>query len=340
MKIVIDCFGGDDSPKVNIEGSIDALASFKDLELVLVGDEEKIKEELKAQNYSSDRISIVHAPDVITCNDKPTEAIRTKKESSLMTGIKLIREDESCAGLVSIGSTGAIVAAATLRVGRIKGVNRPTLCPLLPTMKGGIVGICDSGATVDCTPEQLRQFAIMGSTYLEKVFNIENPKVGLLNVGVEEEKGDELRKTVYKMLKEEPSINFCGNMEARELLKGDFDLVVCDGFSGNVLCKSTEGAALEMLKMIKRDIYSSPKYKFGALFMKKMFKKEKDFMNYQNYGGSVLLGASKVIVKGHGSSNRTAFAKCIEQAYRMEAGNLNPEIERLLSVNKEEENNV
>ena len=201
--------------------------------------------------------------------------------------------------------------------------------------EGKIVGICDSGATVDCTPLQLYQFAIMGSLYLEKVFGVKSPKVALLNVGVEEEKGDELRKEVYTMLKNEPKVNFVGNMEARDLLKGNVDLVVCDGFSGNIMCKTVEGTAIEMFKMIKRDIFSSFKYKIGAMFLKKMFAKEKAFLDYQNYGGSVVLGASKVIVKGHGSSNRTAFCKCIEQAYMMESGNLNPELEKIFAENKE-----
>ncbi len=341
VRIVIDCFGGDESPRVNIEGSIDALAKFKDLELVLVGDEKKIRDELAAQNYSSDRISIVHAPDVIGCDEVPTIAVRTKKESSLMTGIRLLRKDDTLSGLVSIGSTGAIVAATTLFIGRVPGVVRPTLCPLLPTMKEGrIVGICDSGATVDCTPTQLYQYAIMGSLYMEKVFGVKSPKVALLNVGVEEEKGDELRREVYGMLKNEPRVNFVGNMEGRDLLKGDVDLVVCDGFSGNVMCKTVEGTAIEMFRMIKKDIMSSLKNKIGAMFMKKMFAKEKAFLDYQNYGGSVLIGATKVVVKGHGSSKRTSFAKCIEQAYMMETGNLNPELEKILSEKKEDKGDV
>ncbi len=337
VRIVIDCFGGDESPRVNIEGSIEALGRFKDLELILVGDEQKIKDELAAQKFSSERISIVHAPDVIDCNEKPTEAVRKKKDSSLMTGIRLLREDDTLNGLVSIGSTGAIVAAATLRLGRVRGVVRPTLCPLLPTMKEGkIVGICDSGATVDCTATQLHQFAIMGSLYLEKVFGVKSPKVALLNVGAEEEKGDELRKEVYQILKNEPLVNFVGNMEGRDLLKGDVDLVVCDGFSGNVMCKTVEGTAIEMFRMIKKDIMSSLKFKIGALFLKKMFAKERAFLDYQNYGGSVLLGASKVVVKGHGSSKGKSFAKCIEQAYMMETGNLNPELEKIFSESKPE----
>jgi len=331
VKIAMDCFGGDNSPGVNIEGSLDALKQFSDLEIILVGDENAIKEELKKYEYDSSRISIVHAPDVIECNEKPTDAIRHKKDSSLMVGIKMLHDDDSLAGLVSIGSTGAIVAATTLRIGRMKNVIRPALCPVLPTMKNGkVVGLCDCGATVDCNATQLHQFAIMGSIYMQKVIGVKSPKVALLNVGEEEEKGDELRKEVYKLLKEEPAIDFVGNVEAREVLKGDIDLVVCDGFSGNVLCKTIEGTAIEMFRMIKRDIMSSFKYKLGAAFLKKMFKKEKDYLDYQKYGGSVVLGASKVVVKGHGSSGKVAVTKCIEQAYTMEKGNLNTIIENAL----------
>ncbi|MBQ5568573.1 MAG: phosphate--acyl-ACP acyltransferase, partial [Oscillospiraceae bacterium] len=207
--------------------------------------------------------------------------------------------------------------------------------PILPTMKGGIVGLCDSGANVDIIPDQLREFAIMGSRYLETVFDIKNPRVAMLNVGTEREKGDDLRKTAYPLLENEPSINFVGNMESRDLLTGKYDLVVCDGFSGNVLTKTTEGTALEMLKMIKRDIQKSWKYKLGALLMKKMLMAEKNFMDYQNYGGSVLLGSEKVIVKGHGSSDASSVLKCIEQAYRMELSGLN---DKIMESIKEEAN--
>ena len=220
------------------------------------------------------------------------------------------------------GSTGALIAAATLRIGRLRGVKRPAFCPILPTMKGGVVGICDSGANVDVTPEMLRQFAVMASLYLECAFGVNSPRAALLNVGVEDTKGDELRKAAYPVLAAEKRINFTGNMEARELLSGDYDLVVTDGFAGNVLIKSTEGACLEMLKKLKRDIYSRPIYKLGALLMKRMFAEEKDFMDYRNYGGSVLLGCKKLVVKGHGSSNAASVEKCIEQAVRMHEADL------------------
>ncbi len=322
IRIVVDCFGGDKSPKANVEGALIALKKFPDLAVILSGDETLIGKELEGREYDKERVSVLHAPEVVGCDEKPTDAIRLKKESSLMRSIKLLREDESVAGMVSTGSTGAIVAAATLRLARIQGVIRPAFCPILPTMKGGIVGICDSGANIDISPDHLVQFAIMGSLYLQRVYGIEKPRVALLNIGAEAEKGDDLRKRTYPLLESCNEIYFAGNMEARELLTGDYDLVVCDGFSGNVLIKSTEGACLEMLKKLKKDISSKLINKIGAFLMLKMFKEEKEFMNYQNYGGSVLLGCEKVVVKGHGSSNETAVAKCIEQAYRMEIGSL------------------
>ncbi|MBQ9511093.1 MAG: phosphate acyltransferase PlsX [Clostridia bacterium] len=333
MKVLVDCAGGDKSPQANVEGALIALGNFDDLSVILVGDEQLIKTELERLGCAvNERIEIVHAPGVITGEDIPTDAIRLKKDSSMIKSISMLRENDDIAGLVSTGATGSLVAAATMRIGRIRGIRRPAFCPILPTMNGGIVGICDSGANVDITPEQLVQFAVMGSRFLESVYGIENPRVAMLNIGVETEKGDDLRRTAYPMLKETPTINFVGNMESRDLLTGKYDLVVCDGFSGNVLAKTTEGTAMEMLKMIKRDIYSKAIYKFGALFMKKMFKKEKDFMNYQNYGGSVLIGAEKVVVKGHGSSNATAVSKCIEQAYRMTLGGMNEKISESLAA--------
>jgi glycerol-3-phosphate acyltransferase PlsX len=229
--------------------------------------------------------------------------------------------------MVSTGSTGALVTGALVRLGRIPGVIRPAFCPLLPTMSGGIVGICDSGANPEATAVHLRQFAIMASLYLENVYGVKQPRTALLNVGKEPEKGDDIRRETYRLLQETPSVNFVGNMESRDLLSGAYDLVVADGFSGNVLVKTTEGTAIELLKKLKKDIYSRSLYKLGALLMKKMFMEEKEFMNYQNYGGSVLLGTEKVVVKGHGSSKAVAVEKCIEQAYRMETSRLSAKIE-------------
>ena len=335
MKLILDCFGGDKGCAPCVEAAKKALGHYPDLSFVLVGDAEKIRAELKEE---FPRVEIVHAPDVVTGNDKPTDAIRLKRESSMIKAIKILREDESADGLISTGPTGVLIAAATLRIGRIDGIRRPAFCPILPTMRGGIVGICDSGANVECSPEMLLQFAIMGSEYLKAAFHISTPRVALLNVGTEEEKGDDLHREAHKLLKAAEGINFVGNMESRDLLSGNYDLVVCDGFSGNVLIKSTEGTALELLKKIKKDIYSREIYKLGALFMKKMFEEEKRFMNYQNYGGSVLLGTEKIIVKGHGSSDATAVYKCIEQALNMSGSSLNEKIQKHLE--REETTNV
>ena len=327
MKLIIDCFGGDKGCEPCIRAAERAVDSTPELSLVLVGDEDTIK---KHMSGASDRIEVLHAPDVVTGEDKPSDAVRLKRESSMMKAIRMLREDEEAAGLISVGPTGVLITAATLRIGRIEGIIRPAFCPILPTMNGGIVGICDSGANIDCKPDMLYQFAVMGSEYLKCTYGVESPRVALLNVGTEAEKGDDLRKQVYKILSEDEDISFVGNMESRDLLSGKYDLIVCDGFSGNVLVKTTEGTAIELMTKIKRDIYSKTKYKLGAFFMKKMFMEEKEFMNYQNYGGSVLLGTEKIIIKGHGSSDEAAVYKCIEQAMTMSGSGLNSRIADIL----------
>lgn len=330
IKVVLDCFGGDKSPSANVEGAVNALDNNKELYIILTGDEANLRAELENKKFDENRLEIVHAPEVIGCDEKPTDVIKQKRNSSMMAAIDRLRTDPEVAGMVSVGSTGALIAAATLRVGRLEGVMRPAFCPVLPTMNGGVIGICDSGATVDTSLEMMHQFAIMGSVYMESAFNVKNPRVALLNIGAEEEKGDKLRKEVYPVLAAEKNINFAGNMEGRDLLSGRFDLVVCDGFSGNVLIKSTEGACLEMLKMLKKNIYSNWKYKLGAALQKKMFSYLKDFMNYQNYGGSIMLGTRKTVVKGHGSSNGKAVEVCIEQVCRAENAKMNERITKLL----------
>ena len=331
IKILIDCFGGDHSPQAPVAGALAALARNPELHLILTGDEALLKQELAGKSYDVARLEIVHAPEVIGCDEKPTDVIRLKRNSSMMKAIILLRDRDDIAAMVSTGSTGALVTGALVRLGRIPGVIRPAFCPLLPTMNGGIVGICDSGANPEVTAAHLRQFAIMASLYLENVYDIPRPRTALLNVGKEAEKGDDIRREAYRLLQETPSVNFTGNMESRDLLSGAYDLVVADGFSGNVLVKTTEGTAIELLKKLKKDIYSRTRYKLGALLMKKMFQEEKEFMNYQNYGGSVLLGTAKVVVKGHGSSKAVAVEKCIEQAYRMETSRLSAKIEEAVA---------
>lgn len=342
MKIAIDCHGGDHSPSANIEGALCALGKYSDLHLVLIGDKAQIEAELSGLGSGSDRIEIIHTTDVISGEDIPTNAVRHKPDSSMMRALRLLREDDEVGALVSLGSTGALVAGATLRIGRIRGIRRPAFCPILPTVEGGIVGVCDSGANVDILPEQLREFALMGSIYLESVYGIQSPKVAMLNIGTESEKGDELRRTAYRLLSDTPEINFVGNMESRDLLSGKYDLVVCDGFAGNVLVKSTEGTATELLRMLKRKISSKKRYMMGAALMKDMFADIKEFMNYQNYGGSVMLGLVKTVVKGHGASDAKAVSVCVDQAYRMSTGGMKERIEDGLASfaarKKEEEN--
>ena len=330
LKILVDCFGGDHSPEANVDGALAALKQFDDLHLILTGDEAAIRGCLKGKSYDADRLEIVHAPEVIGCDEKPIDAVRLKKESSMMKAIRMLRDGDDIAAMVSTGSTGALVAAALTRIGRVRGVIRPAFCPILPTMDGGLVGICDSGANVEVSPEMLRQFGIMSSLYMENVYGVKNPRIALLNVGKEAEKGDEIHQKAYNLLSNTPEINFVGNMESRDLLSGSYDVVVADGFSGNVLVKTTEGTALELLKKLKKDIFSRTIYKIGALLMKKMFADEKEFMNYQNYGGSVLLGLEKTVVKGHGSSKAVSVAKCIEQAYRMEQSAIAAKTEEII----------
>ena len=330
-RLLIDCFGGDHSPQAPVEGALRAMAANPDLHLLLTGDETTLKKALEGRSYDPARLDIIHAPEVIGCDEKPTDVVRLKRNSSMMKAIMLLRDEDDIAGMVSTGSTGALVTGALVRLGRIPGVIRPAFCPILPTMSGGLVGICDSGANVEVTPAHLRQFAIMASLYMEQVYGVEAPRVALLNVGKEAEKGDDLRRETYRLLQETDCIRFVGNMESRDLLSGSYDVVVADGFSGNVLVKTTEGTALELLKKLKKDIYSRTLYKLGALLMKRMFAEEKEFMNYQNYGGSVLLGTSKVVVKGHGSSKAVAVGKCIEQAWKMETGHLSVRIEEALA---------
>ena len=337
IKVVVDCFGGDRSPQANVSGAIKALNENDDLYLILTGDEEKLQAELSSYTYDKTRLEIVHAPDVISCEEKPVEAIKKNKESSLVKAYDLLRQNDDINALVSTGSTGAVLVGSVLKVGRIKGVNRPAFCPILPTMKETIVGICDSGANVDCDPINLVQFAIMGSLYLEKAYGIKNPRVALLNIGTEEGKGDALRKETYELLKENESINFVGNMESRDLLTGDYDLIVCDGFSGNVLLKSTEGACMELMKLLKKKMTSGIKNKLGALLLKKSMYQVKDYMDYNNYGGGVMLGTKKTIVKGHGSSKDTAIYHCINQAYNMEKSKLREYISEEITKQTSEE---
>lgn len=321
IKIIVDAFGGDNAPVEIVKGAINAVSKNEDIHVILSGKKEVIEKLLAENNISTDRISILEANDVISNNESATMAIRQKKDSSLVRAFDLAKDEEEVVGIISAGSTGAVLTGGFMKLGRLRGIHRPALCPVLPTITGDIVCICDCGANMDCKPEYLEQFAMMGSAYL-KILGKENPRVALLNVGTEDHKGDTRSKETFELLKNNEYINFVGNMEARDLLSGDYDLIVTDGFSGNVLLKSTEGAIKNLLRVLKREIKSSFVSKIGALFMGKTFKKIKGSFDYSKYGGAVLLGCKKLVLKAHGSSNAESIENCIIQVYNMAKGNL------------------
>ncbi len=327
MKIVVDAFGGDNAPKEIVEGAVLAVKENKDIQIVLTGDENKIREILGDRTQN---IEILHASDVITNDDAPALAIRQKKDSSLVKAFDLLKADEEVVGLVSAGSTGAVLSGAIMKIGRIKGISRPALCPILPTIKEDkCVMICDSGANVDCKVEHLLHFAIMASAYSSIVQGVENPRVALLNNGAEEHKGNELTKTTYPLMKKLP-INFVGNMEAREVMSGDIDVVVTDGFAGNVLLKSVEGVASGMSKMIKKEAKKNVFSMIGALLMGK-FKGLKAKMDINKYGGAPFLGCKKLVVKTHGSANRENVKNTILQVAKLHESKLNEKIEAMVA---------
>ena len=313
VKVVVDVFGGDHSPEEIIKGCKMALDDNQDLSIVMVGDSDIINSKIDENSIDKSRVEIIDAKEVISNDETPTVAIRSKANSTIVKGFEALRQREDVAGFVSAGSTGAVLTGAFLKLGRIKGVSRPALCPILPTVNGGCVGLVDCGANMDCKPINLVHFALMGVAYLKDVMGIENPRVALLSVGVEDHKGNELTKEVFGMLKVMEDINFVGNMEARELLSGEYDLVVCDGFAGNVLLKSTEGAVVSVLRMMKQSIKSHLSSKIGACFMKKTFKELKNTLDFNTKGGSVLLGCKKIVVKCHGASKAFSIKCGIEQ---------------------------
>lgn len=321
IKIIVDAFGGDNAPIEIVKGAISAVYKNQDIHVILSGKKDVIESILAENNCKTDRISILEANDVISNNESATMAIRQKKDSSLVRAFDLTKDDDDVAGIISAGSTGAVLTGGFMKLGRLKGIHRPALCPVLPTVTGDIVCICDCGANMDCKPEYLEQFAIMGSAYL-KILGKEKPRVALLNVGTEDHKGDARSKETFELLKNNKYVNFVGNMEARDLLSGDYDLIVTDGFSGNVLLKSTEGAIKNLLTVLKREIKSSFVSKIGTLFMHKTFKKIKESFDYSKYGGAVLLGCKKIVLKAHGSSNEESIENCIMQIYNMSKGNL------------------
>ena len=339
MKIVVDAMGGDNAPQEIVKGAAMALSKDKDLKVVLTGDEQKINKTLAGLTYDKARLEVINCTEVITNDDTPTLAIRQKKDSSLVVALKLLKEDEEVQGFVSAGSTGAVLTGALLRVGRIRGVSRPAVCPALPTATGGRVYIVDAGANAECKPLNLVHFALMGAAYAE-ASGVKSPRVGLVSNGTEEHKGDPLHQEAFALLKQTPGINFVGNVEGRDIMGGDIDVAVCDGFSGNVALKSSEGCALAMLKVIKQNIASSFWAKLGyALFMRGAFKKIKKVMDYNQYGGALLIGIGKVVIKSHGASKATSVCASLLQAASAAESGLTASIARKIEAAQPQEEN-
>jgi glycerol-3-phosphate acyltransferase PlsX len=311
MRIAIDAMGGDHAPKSAVEGAVQAVKEYG-VEVCLVGQASEIHKYLNEEDKKNNKISIVDASEVVSNQESPVTAIKQKKDSSLVVGLKLVKEG-ACHAFLSAGSTGAFLAGSLLKVGRIKGIDRPALSPLIPTTKGSCM-IIDAGANADCKPKNLQQFAIMGSIYMEKVMGIKNPRVGLLNVGSEEGKGNELTKQGFELLKGLKNINFTGNIEAREVAEGACDVCVCDGFAGNVLLKTTEGVAEAIFDILKGIFMESAATKVAALLLKKGLKSFKKKFDYKEYGGAPFMGIDGIMIKAHGSSDAKAFKNGIRQA--------------------------
>lgn len=316
MKIAIDAMGGDHAPKAIVSGALEAVAHIENLEIVLVGDEAKIKEHLTDHK----RISIIHTEEVITADDEPVRAVRRKKNSSLVLMANEVKEGRADA-CISAGNTGALMSAGLFVVGRIKGISRPALAPTLPTMDGKGFVFLDVGANVDASVKHLVQYAMMGAIYAEKVRHINKPRIGLLNVGTEDGKGNELMKKTFDALQHTP-LNFIGNVEARDILHGVADVVVTDGFSGNIALKTIEGTAMMVFELLKDTFMSSLKTKLAASMVKGDLKTLKDNLDYSEYGGAGLFGLASPVIKAHGSSNSRAIFNAIKQANHMVENNV------------------
>ena len=314
VKVALDAHGGDNAPDVVIQGAVDALNASENLKIYLVGVKDMIMPKLESMTYDKDRLEIVEASEIISMAEPPVAAIRKKKKSSIVIGMQMVRDKEADA-FVSCGSTGAVLVGGQVIVGRIKGVDRPPLAPLIPTSKGFSL-LIDCGANVDSKPSNLVQFAKMGSVYMEKMLGIENPTVGIVNIGAEEEKGNNLVKDTFPLLKNCSEINFVGSVEARDIPSGFCDVVVCDAFVGNVILKLYEGLGSTLISVVKESMMSSTRGKIGGALVKPALKERLKSFTVSEYGGAPLLGLKGLVVKGHGNSNaieiKNALLQCVK----------------------------
>lgn len=309
MKIIVDAFGGDYAPLEIIKGCVDSVNEYK-VNIILTGNEKIIREVADNNNLSLNNIEIVNCTQTITMDDSADSVLKTKKDSSMAVGLRLLNEDKGQA-FISAGNSGALCMGATLGIKRIKGIKRPAFSPVLPS-ENGFFMLMDGGANIDCRPEMLYQFAVMGSVYMEKVMGVNKPKIGLANVGTESHKGNELYQTTYELLLNS-NLNFTGNIEGRNIPKGVCDVVVCDGFTGNLILKTYEGVAITLMKQIKHMFADSVKGKLAASLVMKDLKFMKAHFDYNAYGGAPILGTSKPVFKAHGDSK----ARTIKNAIRL-----------------------
>lgn len=334
MKIAVDAFGGDKAPHEIVKGCVAAIQEIDD-DIILVGREQEIADVLQSEAVPEGRITICNASEVIETGDHPVEAVRHKKDSSLVVSLRLVKEGKADA-VVSAGNTGAYLAGAFRILGRMKGIKRPALTTVMPTVGKNPGVLLDVGANADCRPQHLVQFAQMGSIYASSVLNIENPRVALLNIGAEEAKGNALTKEAHQLLKQE-NLNFMGNIEPRYVLSDSADVVVCDGFTGNVVIKLIEGTASTLFSMLKQVFFKSFATKLAAGILKPGLKSIKNQMDYSAYGGAPFLGIDGVVFKAHGSSDRVAIANCIKAASRYLSAGVNDKIKAAIEVAAENE---
>ncbi len=330
VNVAVDAMGGDNAPVEIVKGAVEAITENRQVKVFLVGREEVIKEELKKYTYNEEQMEVVHAPEVIETAEPPVMAIRRKKDSSIVKAMNMVKEG-TCDAFVSAGSTGAVLVGGQVIVGRIKGVERPPLAPLIPTERG-VSLLVDCGANVDARPSHLVQFAKMGSVYMESVMGVKNPKVGIVNIGAEEEKGNALVKETFPMLKSCPEINFIGSVEARDIPAGVADVIVCEAFVGNVVLKMYEGVGASLIKKVKEGMMTSLRSKIGALLVKPALKETLKSFNTDEYGGAPMLGLNGLVVKSHGSSKAVEIKNSILQCIAFKEQNINEKIKEKITL--------
>ena len=332
VRVVVDAMGGDNAPGEIVKGAVQAVQAEKDIKVFLVGRQDAVNAELAKYTYDKEKIEVVHAEEVIEMAEPPVNAIRKKKQSSLVIGMNMIKHQEADA-IVTAGSTGATLVGGQVLVGRIKGIERPPLAPLVPTEKG-VSLLIDCGANVDARPSHLVQFAQIGSICMENIVGIKNPRVAILNIGAEEEKGNQLEKETFPLLKECPGINFIGSIEAREIPHGGADVIVCEAFAGNIVLKLYEGVAATLLSKVKEGLMSSLRSKIGALLIKPALKQTLKSFDASQYGGAPLLGLNGLVVKTHGSAKAIDVKNSILQCVTFKQQDINGKIKEHIIVEK------